>query len=110
MTEFPKEARFDLCANRGKVYVVDDYGHGKRYTGPWPVPILIEAIDFQDGDGWDREDIASHGTILGSYRVPGGITQIPYAVLVDVASPKDFAALDRVYTIYDDYPDEEDIC
>ena len=98
----------NLFPHDGKVYQDVDTDDEKEYDGPWPVVVLLKALDTGNGRGWGAAKVEKHGTVLHDYLHDVSHEDETYAVLVEVPTAKDLHALDRAGFEFcgDEVPDE----
>ena len=89
------QERYDLFVHDGEVWRSGD--EEEVYTGPWPVRIFVLRRDFLDGRGAGIARLEKFGEIIEEYPLKDQHHEYTtYAVLLEVASAKDFLALDKL--------------
>jgi len=61
----------------------------------YPVVVLLECCDFDDGDGWGREGVEAHATVLDEFLHDVGAGDSTYGVLVRVENAENLLWLLR---------------
>jgi len=106
------QERYDLFVHDGEVWQQSGDEHRPEeevYTGPWPVRVEVLRRDLHDGRAASIALLEEFGQIVEQYPVKdqhhhSGIdlnhtgAYTTYAVILDVASAKDYLALDKLIT------------
>lgn len=105
--------RFGLFEHDGRVFCCgENYpNHMPEDERPlssdeFPVTVLVDAVDVQDGDGWGRSALEGLGTINDHYMCNVGAGEVMFAVSVTFPDEKNLLRALSSFDLHESQPDE----